>query len=509
MTVSVQKSRIVDSAGDPFIVTASSEGRRYESLPNWLASSSSQRSWESADTDRLNEAHWLRDTDQPINAWLSEKLSPIRSRSTYETRQNGTLSGIVQTLADDVVGPDGPILEVQSDDEAYNEAGERVWRDWFSAPTTRPNVSGAATLKLWVRNLPRCGEFLARIVTSSRAPGAVKMRLRLTHPRWLGTPAELAGDPWTTLGVQIDPDTDAPRRYWIGKTTPDGYQTVYEPWPPDLVIHEFIADEEGQARGFPWFAPTLQASADLRDFDDQIQDAARQMADQAGLLYTESPDEVWLSPEETTVQRRTIKMCPPGWKPYQYQASAPPVQYPDYRAERQREIGRPLCMPLMIVRLDSSRHNYSSARFDGQSYARFISGIQTWLSGSEQSYGTLNRLADDVLAEARFSEPALRRRPRNVSYKWTWASRPHVDPAKERNADKIGLETRTLSLTDSMSNQGRSVESHVKTLARERKLFLKEGLTPPAYMNAGGDGTPALDPNADDAEQDAKAASNQ
>jgi hypothetical protein len=94
-------------------------------------------------------------------------------------------------------------------------------------------------------------------------------------------------------------------------------------------------------------------------------------------------------------------MVPPGWKPWQYSASQPPVQYPDFRAERHRELGRPFGMPLLMVRLDSSKHNYSSARLDTQTYNRTVSGIQCWLSGTTNSTVAQIKAAINAHAKAK------------------------------------------------------------------------------------------------------------
>ncbi|MEO1960598.1 MAG: flagellar basal body protein [Paracoccus sp. (in: a-proteobacteria)] len=59
----------------------------------------------------------------------------------------------------------------------------------------------------------------------------------------------------------------------------------------------------------------------LNAASNQVQ-KSRQMADQAVLLYTENPDEPWMSPESSTVERRTIKMSPPGWKPRRSRAAS-------------------------------------------------------------------------------------------------------------------------------------------------------------------------------------------
>lgn len=457
--------------------------RRYQSAPAWGA-----RRFEAGETNRLNEAHWLwAETDYDVNWWLREQLAKIRGRAIYECRNNGFLQGIVNTLTDDVVGPDGPTLQVLSEDDAYNDALERVWREWFAAPCFNAQLSGVALLKLWVRNLPRCGEFLAWIDTDRRADGPVAMRLRPIHPRRLASPTDQIANPLNVLGVEFDQD-ERPVRYWIkcthGKAYASGANETYVPVPPDLIIHEYVVEEEGQARGFPWFVSALQPAADLRDYDDQVQDAARTMADSASMLYTDHADApVWSTPEETVVERRSVKMCPPGWKPWQYSASQPPVQYPDYRAERQREFGRPLGMPLLMVRLDSSRHNYSSARLDTQTYNRTVQGLQSWISGTPRSRGTLNRLVDLVAAEARFTVRELRTRPAVVEYVWTWAPRPHVDPTKETAAETESLTNRTSTYSAALAARGTNLDTHLRTLQREEAAIAAAGVVAPPWLN--------------------------
>lgn len=458
--------------------------RRLTAAAGW-----SQRHFEAGDTTRLNEAHWeWAAQDYDLNWWLRDQLTTLRSRAIYETRNNSTMQGIVNTLVDDVVGPDGPTLQVLSDDPAYNDALERQWRDWFSAPTFKPNLSGTALLKLWVRNLPRCGEFLAWIDTDPRAEGPVAMRVRPIHPRRLGTPYEQATNPLNILGVEFDTD-ERPIRYHIactaGKTYASGGSVNYVPVPPDLIIHEFMVDEEGQARGYPWFSPALQPAADLRDYDDQVQDAARQMADSACLLYTNHPDApVWRNQEETKIERRTVKMAPPGWQPFQYQNAQPPVQYPDFRAERQRELGRPFGMPLLMIRLDSSKHNYSSARLDTQTYNRMVMGLQAWMSGTPRSRGTLNRLVDLVASEARFTVRELRRRPAVVEYVWTWPPRPHVDPTKETEAETESLTNRTQSFAAALAARGTNLDTHLRQLQIEEAALESAGINTPPWLAA-------------------------
>jgi lambda family phage portal protein len=467
--------------------------QQWESLPSWM--DGGKRRFESANTNRLNSAHWTYAADESVNAWLVSQLSTMRARAIYETKQNGMLKGMLNTHADDIVGPNGPTLQVISEDPDYNAALEALWTEWFKAPTPRPNVSGASLLKLWVRSLWKCGEFLGQIVTDNEADGPIKMRIKPIAPRRLGSPGSLAGDSQTFMGIQFD-SFDRPTRYWIASGSASGinWMTEYAPVPADLIIHEFMLEEEDQARGIPWLDTAVQPSADLRDYDDQVQDAARQMADACGFFETDKDDvATWPTPESVTVERRTFKTAPPGWKLASYPATQPPVQYPVYRAERQREFGRPVGMPLMMIRLDASKYNYSSARLETQNYYRAVSGLQYWISGTPQNTGTLSRLVDELVKEARFSIPELRNRPAAVQYQWTWPSRPHVDPTKEANAEATSLTTGTLTFQDALAARGRDIETHIEMMRRARTMFEEAGLPFPAWMSGGATPEPLVD----------------
>lgn len=476
------KTKIVDADGKHLVAVTGERSVCYVSQEQWLTS----RSFEAAETTRLNEAHWgmVGASDAPINDWLNDKLSTLRARVIYEERQNPTVTGAINTLSDDVVGPDGPTPEVQSSSKPFNDAAERVWRAWFAAPTFRPNVSGASVLRGWVEDLPRCGEFLARIGTDEAAEGPVKLRLRLNHPRDLASPIDQSGDTRMVMGVEFETvELERPLRYWINKRSSDGYRMEVEPWPAELVVHEFVGKEAVQARGWPWLTSALSTAADTRDFGDQVLDGARLAADMSVLLYTDDATENSMQAlPSSTFQRRTIRMAPPGWKPYTVAASQPPAQYAEYMAEQERKIGAPLSMPLMILRRDASGHNYSSARFDGQGYGRFVRKTQNFISGTPKSTGVLTRLLWMVVAEARFDDPALRNPPPDARVVWTHPARPHVDRLKESSGAEKELLMGTLTATDLLGEAGKTLDSHLRTRKAEIAAYEDAGVPPPAWM---------------------------
>lgn len=440
------------------------------------------RRWESADTDRLNRAHWVNATGNSINVDLSEDLETLRVRSAFEAANNPMVEGVISTHQTDLIGHDGPQLQVVSDSPEYNEALEAAWRQWFSAPTTNSKISGAAMLRLWIRDLWLSGEILAQKVTKENVETACKLRLRLLPSRRLGTPAESVGDKDTMLGIRFDADGE-PLAYWISKPERFGlYEltTDYQQVPAANIVHEFLLQEEDQARGVPWLACALDPIGELRDFDAQVLDAQRGAADHGVFWHTDHPDANFLeinTAETTEIPRRQQQVGPPGWKPSQLQPNQPSAQYVPYRRERQAEIGRPASMPLMMIRLDSSGHNYSSARFDGQIYYRALRAIQHWLSGSPQNRGVLNELVDAVARELELQE-GFPQRPANVRYEWTWPVPPHVDPAKEGLGERIGLENGTVSFADACMARGTDEETIIAKHLRTNQKLVAAKLPP-------------------------------
>lgn len=445
--------------------------------------------WEAAETSRLNQAHWAPAKEQSINRDLVAEQQPLRERCAYEISNNSFLAGIVETYVCDVVGHDGPTLQVRTSDTAYNDALEAEWNRWWARPDVSTKLSGTECLQNWVRSMFPDGEYLFILTGDPTAAGNVKTRLQLIAPRRLRSPSVLQRD--VTLGVRRTTQ-GRPLGYFISDNDDDDqfHPITLEPTEIDAnrVEHGFVTQEPGQVRGVPWFAPSLQVCADMRDYDKQVLDAARQAADNAVLLWTDHPDAPFVEVNaETEIQRRTISTVPPGWKTSQMKPEQPQTQYASYRAERLRELGRPVQMPLMMVQLDSSGHNYSSARFDGQLYQRGIRKLQTWFSR-----GTLHRLVMHVAGELALRasldgsaiDPVLRNVPDDLAVKlrWTWPTPPHVDPQKEASASDQRLRSTTTTVAQEVTAMGSDFETHFAALLEEVDEYNEAGLVHPSQL---------------------------
>jgi len=475
---------ILDQFGNPIRSSPDAKARE------WAASR-----WESAETTRLNKHHWSHASGNTINADLRDKLSELWKRVAYEVANNPIIAGMVATHQTDMVGKHGPTLDViTSDDDradAYASALEDVWRDWWASPDINGQLSGPDLLAQWVYMLWHTGEFLGQIVTDrsrfNRDP--VKARIYSLHPRKLSTPpGAFSASTRIDLGVETN-RTGGPAYYWIDDSADTAFSLNRENWrrmASRNVIHQFLVNEPGQLRGIPFIASVLNTCADLREHDYQVLQAAKNAA-KMGIILTATKDDV-----DTIVVNESVELegglmttAPPGWGAALMDPKQPSTNYVDFRRERMADMGRPANMPVNVVRLDSSKHNFSSARFDAQLYARSNVRLQGWLERN-----TLNRLLVEVVErEAVLAGELNGERPKRVEFNWTWPPPLYRagDPMKEARAAEIRLRAGISTLSDELAEAGRHFETHLKQLRREAEKARAMGLTLPTQSDGSAE----------------------
>jgi capsid protein len=350
-------------------------------------------------------------------------------------------------------------------------------------------------LELWVWGLWTTGEYFVHLTSDESVKQGISLRLQNIASSRIATPWGSFGHDNIIMGIKRLPN-GRPISYSVqnGDLNELGLSKVeFEEVPADKMIHGFRTREAGQARGIPWLNSSLPAIADMRDYDEQVLDAARAAADYAVFMQTTSPDiEAVAMNESTDIERRTLSTLPPGYVLSEAKANQPSTKYIEFRRERQADIGKPVGMPEMMVRLDSSGHNYSSARFDGQLYR---AGIDKQRARIEEK--ALNIFVDLVATEARVAD-LLPPVPVDMELLWTWPAAPHVDPKKEADAERIQLESGTLTYTKALSSKGMDLDTTIETRKIETEKLAKAGL-PPVPTADGSSDTSDDDDDDDDA----------
>lgn len=424
------------------------------------------RGWEAAETSRLNAGHWSNvSSSDDINADLQMDLKTIQQRARHEAINNGIVEGALETHATDVVGDDVPGLQMLTDDNSFNEEVEQLWEEWIESCEHQQGLALADLMHGWVGQWWFHGEFLVQELIGRRAKD---YRLHDLGAELIDI-NHLAEN--IVLGVELDKRKQVVA-YWIADPTrPDKRERLSA----DYAVHAFRRRFSGQLRGIPVLGSSLQPTADLRDYDDQVMDAARAAADQALWMISDHPDAEFAKVNPGTVvetRRRQWRHAMPGWKPFQMQANQPMVNYVDFRKERQREVGRPAQMPLLVLRQDASGHNYSSARFDANGYWRAVSRFQRFLERR-----TINKFLRRLIRLA-VLDGSIRPGPDRQVFSWTWPKPPAIDAVKERLAERIGMENGTLSYSSACAANGQRADRMIKQRQRDNADLVKAGLPP-------------------------------
>ncbi|MEM9367512.1 MAG: phage portal protein [Planctomycetota bacterium] len=463
----------------PVIVERSLDGsgQPAEPIP---AGSTILRRWEGAQTDRLNEAHWAGATGLPIDADLAIDLPNLRARAAHEYHNNPLIEGIVETHATDIVGPEGPTLEVLTDDDAFATHFESRWNEWTEICDHNAELHLDEILRIWVKSVWTCGPWLGQETndeTGSSFPAM--MRLHDIHASRLDTPMHMSGDARVAFGVRRS-RSGRPLKYYVSQPDTFGPHQIdtgrFEELDPEFVYHDYIRTESGQNVGYPLLASALSVIGDLRDYDQSVLDAAQLAADRSEWFVNLDPNGDKYEPEDSSklevkYKRKVTRAAPPGWDVRAHDAVHPTANYVEHRRERMAELGRCAAMPLMLIRLDSSDHNQSSARFDHQKYCWHIKSWQKWLRKK-----VLNRLARRLSRELVLARD-LRRLPPDLRYGWNWTPPPQGDPVKERSAERMGLQNRTLTFAAACRAQNLQEEDVIASWARTLKRMIDAGFT--------------------------------
>lgn len=403
------------------------------------------RGWESAETSRLNAAHWQAvQMTGDINDDLSDDLQTLQRRCVYEVQNNPLIDGCIETHATDIGGDNGPTLQVRTSDKTFNEQIESLWADWCQECEYQHGLAMVDLIHGWVGQLWYHGEFLCQDYYGNYAMDYRLIdigadRLDFANRRKKNV----------VMGVEVN-DSGQPQAYWV---MDKGYTGKSRRVPSDLIHHGFRRRFAGQLRGVPILAGGLQPTADLRDYETQVMDAARAAADNSQWLVTEHPDAKYvpLKPTDTWGNlRRTTRAAAPGWKPMGVAATQPAATHNKYKEDKERDVGLPAEMPLMILRHDSSKHNLSSARYDGVRYTRSVTKVQSWITRR-----ILNAVLYRLITLSRLDGTLRIDAPnRRLPLHWAWPKPPSNDPFKEAMAERINLENGSTSLSDVIAAKG-------------------------------------------------------
>lgn len=468
--------------------------------------------YDAAQTSTDNVRHWSNADHLSAKSAMSPGVRrALRERSRYEVANNGYAHGIIETLANYVIGT-GPRLQIQTGNPEVNAKIELLFRRWSRAVKL--------ALKLWVMRFSAAesGESFGVMVTNARSRDAVKLDLRVIECDRVASPfpgpgnAAMMGD-----GIIFD-DFDEPVAYTILRQhpgdlsvsqLPDNFDTVRA----EYVVHLFKQTRPEQIRGVPETTPTLSLFADLRRFTQAVIAAAETAANHSGVIQTNTPppeDGSPLQPMDVVeIERRVLLTLPEGWQAQQMKAEQPTTTYSSFKEEILSEAGRPFNMPFNIAAAKSAGYNFASAKLDFAAFYKSIGIDQfnikekvlepllvAWLNEARMIPGYLPEGFD-------YSEP--------LPHEWMWDGTEQLDP-REAGSKATGLAAGIDTLPRLFATRGQDYEaeqiaaakSFGLSLAEYRKLLVIKTFGNPLAAASGQaaspDGTAGTNQKADPAE---------
>lgn len=450
----------------------------------------------------------VQDTPQSRKHWANaDMLSPdaaasphirrtARSRARYEVANDCYASGILDTLSKDVVGR-GPTLQIGTTDSHLNTTIEKAWEKWAK------RIGLAGKLRLMRKARAQDGETFGLLVTNAKLATPAKLDLRLIEADQVATP-ESGLLPTTNAvdGILFDADGN-PETYHVLTSHPGNATTfgkTKRDVAADLVMHWFKADRAGQHRGLPEIMPALELFALRRRYTLAVLTSAETAAEIAIFMKTSFPptgeaDDVedFL---EYDIQRGMMMFAPEGWEAQQMKPEQPTTTYEMFIRAIIQEMARPFNMPFNVAAGNSGGYNFASGRLDFQTYFRSL----------DSDRSDIEDIILFVLFQAWYAEMRLADQfpgaPAEVTFQWFWQGRPHVDPAKEANAQATRLANHTTTLAAEYAALGKDWETELIQEAAERKKMEELGIPSAAASPADGEDTASNDGGDDDAEEE-------
>ena len=422
------------------------------------------------DSDAMSD-HWSNtDALSADGANSSSVRTKLRNRSRYETTNNGFVSGIVQTYANDLVGI-GPKLRMQTGSAGFNAMVEAEFALWAKSVQLRR--------KLWclAHSKVQDGEGFGVLRTNPRAKHRVKLDLVLYEAEQCTSPFMPFNEPGHIDGIKFD-EFGNPETYYLLKYHPGGQATfqmfgqfgVPEAVPAEYVVHWFKLTRPGQHRGIPELTATLNVGASSRRMREATVSAAETAADFSVVLKTLfQPDQIdQVSPMSSVdIQKKMMTALPQGWDMSQMKAEHPNATYEAFIRSQLNETARPLNMPYNKAACDSSSYNYASGRLDHQTY----------YGGLDVDREDGNDLVIDPIFDAWWDEAVsvfgwLGGRPEAIGpyaklHSWDWPKHPVADIGAEAEAHDKRLRTGSLSLRQLYSDNGEDFEDELIVLAQD------------------------------------------
>ena len=409
-------------------------------------------------------------------------LAELRDKGRDAGRNNPIAKGLLKIETTGVVGSAIPI-QARTNDDAWNTKAEKLWKtEMLDQPC---DVTGRFNFIQYTRkkykSYRRDGDILSLLL---------KHYLQAVEGEQLGTP-------WAKKrefknidvinGIAVSKKTKRVIGYFIGKPDKWGFiqpKSVLR-YKADVVHHMFNAERFSHSRGEPVFTSCFKELEQLNKYIEAEQ--VKAIVNACYAMFISRTEEYSLPlkyldgasddgvDEET--KERYQKMKPgkimygkPGESATGVGPASPGMNFDPYVMRMLGIIGRPLCMPLMLVSGDFSGATYMNARL------AYDSVRDAWKDEQEEVVKPFVSRVWRWFIQRMIDEEKLADREDKFAHEIFCRRWPYVDPWKDAKADEVKLRNRTINRTKICANHGDNFEDTNKVRGTEDEKIRDQGV---------------------------------
>lgn len=387
---------------------------------------------------------------------------------------NPLVKGILKTDRDSVVGS-GVKIEAKTGDPDWNDAAEAAFKEWAESCEVTGRLSFNQFLRLAYLSYRRDGD-MGVILTEGK--------LQAVEGEQIGTPYGFDASQLKFLnvvnGIAYAKETGRVIGYYVGRPNDYGYidSDSVKKYQAQDFHHIFNPERFTCSRGEPALTSSIDFIDKLCSYVDAELVAAKVNACFSVFIARKDPySEVGAFPVyggdsgDQPQQRReqlepgTIMYGEPGESASGIGQTRPGSLFDPFVLRMLTLIGRPLCMPLMLITLDYAGATFMNARIAYQKAQEnwiveqdhilkpFVSRIYRWKISQFIKEGILTPRDDAWRHEV-------------ICNRW-----PYVDPSREAEADKLQMENRVMTLKDICSRNGLEWKDQIDQIAAEKEYI--------------------------------------
>lgn len=437
-----------------------------------------------------------------------------RAQARDMERNHDLVSGALDTLVRNVVGPTGISIEPQPrtpDDDIHDDFARELlnWhREWSERPEVTGTMDRAVMEHLACRTWMRDGEVLAQVVEGYNSivrDLPVPIAFELMEPDLC--PLDYASDdPLIEGGVEKNA-WGRPVAFHLYKVHPGGHGLLPLPGAADMkrvpaerMLHLALRRRLHQVRGISVLASVIVRLEDVKDYEDSERIAARIAAAIAAYVKRDK-DMDWTPPGDLSDRRIRLESGSvfedllPGEDLAMLNPNRPNTALAQFREGQLRAAAAGL----------GTSYSSLARDYNGTYSAQRQELVETWSGYRALTTAFVNgftrpmwrRFVATLIASGRLRVPRDVRPETIAQADFRGPAMPWIDPLKEASAGRLLIRGGMSSLQAWLAERGMRMQDVLEQLARERKLADELGLvlesdartrgTPPGSSNPDTD----------------------